>query len=311
MSHYTNINDVFQVHCTYQNHRMDHVQMAVEDLQGGRFHSPSGQPIPLLSVSWCSDENSVFCFVPTDSCPGIGYTAHLNSAVSLAQRLSLGILHHIPRWQYAFSHVPSLYHIISFSGECMRLCLLCDSWAANWLYKPHRSLNHPSSMLELWWCRGELFLWVWLPPRHHGVGSSSKPLACKNRWKTWRNVHGWSRKLYKRETSNRHNTYHSFQWQQPGHRDWQLLWWIPSLRSPDYSQRFESHFPPCYKLQSSYHILQPQCCSKPRQGHKEDRDASPTYPTLDMREHLENIIGFSPQLASVFYHNETSMMPFL
>lgn len=39
-------------------------------------------------------------------------------------------------------------------------------------------------MLKLWWCRGELFLWVCLPPRHCGVGSSSKPLTCENRWES-------------------------------------------------------------------------------------------------------------------------------
>ncbi|KAK4825018.1 LOW QUALITY PROTEIN: hypothetical protein QYF61_023022 [Mycteria americana] len=48
------------------------------------------------------------------------------------------------------------------------------------------------------------------------------------------------------------------------------------------------------RLKRSLISLQPQCCWKPRRGHKEDRDASPTYPTLDKKEHPENLTGEVP-----------------
>lgn len=220
----------------------------------------------------------VFQFVPTASCPLTGHIVHLTSVVSPAQG-GLDILHHTSRWWWLFWWALSAPRNSDLRGMPETSPGIWLKAANSW-YKPHRSLNHPSSMLEMWWCRGEVFLWVWLPPKHHGVGSSSKPSAYKNRWKTMKKWTQLKEKALKREDFTiSHRTYHSFQWQQPGHQDWQLLWWIPSLRSLGYSQRFESRCPPSHKPQSSYHILQPQCCSKPRQGHKEDKDASPAYPT--------------------------------
>jgi len=57
------------------------------------------------------------------------HTANLTAAVSLAQGLSLGTLHHTPRRWCDHCHKPSLYHSTLLSGACVRLSLVRNSWA--------------------------------------------------------------------------------------------------------------------------------------------------------------------------------------
>lgn len=56
----------------------DHVQVAFEDLQGGRLHNHSGQTVPVLCHSHSKEvlpdlqTGPVFQFVPTAPCPVTG-----------------------------------------------------------------------------------------------------------------------------------------------------------------------------------------------------------------------------------------------